>query len=126
MKKEVTVLSTRTHGVIDYFMFIVLGISPWLFGYAAGGAETTIPVVIAIAGIIASLMTDYELGAFHVIPMRIHLTLDVIAGLFLAFSPWLFGFSDTVWVPHLLFGAVETVAGLFTSRVPSYRGTSYY
>lgn len=120
-------LSTRTHGVMDYLMFIVIGVSPWIFGFAeVGGAATTIPVAIAIIGIVMSLFTDYELGVFHVLSMRTHLTMDVIAGLFLAFSPWIFGFSEQVWAPHLIFGGLEVLAGLFTSRVPSYTSRTYY
>jgi len=52
--------------------------------------------------------------------MRGHLTIDIIAGIFLAISPWLFGFSEIVYWPHLLVGIAEIGAGLMTKTVPAY------
>lgn len=113
-------IPTKIHGVMDYLLFALLIASPWLFGFAAGGAETIIPVVVGAVGILYSLFTDYEVAASRQISMRTHLTLDFIAGLFLAVSPWLFGFSEFVWVPHLVLGIAEMGASLFTSRIPEY------
>jgi hypothetical protein len=53
--------------------------------------------------------------------MQGHLALDLIAGIFLAVSPWLFGFSDYVYLPHLILGLLEIGAALFTQTVPSHR-----
>jgi hypothetical protein len=39
--------------------------------------------------------------------MRIHLVLDLVSGLTLAFSPWLFGFSDYIFAPHVIGGILE-------------------
>ena len=52
--------------------------------------------------------------------MKTHLTLDFIAGLFLALSPWLFGFNDWVFLPHLIIGIGEMGASLMTKTVPEY------
>ena len=44
----------------------------------------------------------------------------LILGIFLAISPWLFGFAGAtwnVWVPHLLVGLAFIVVSLFTVRV---------
>ena len=79
-------------------------------GFARGGAETWIPVILGAGALVYSLLTDYELGVVRRIPMPVHLTLDLLSGLLLAVSPWLFGFSEFVWVPHLLLGLVEVGA----------------
>lgn len=105
---------------MDYIMCALLIISPWLFGFAYGGAETIIPVVVGATGILYSLFTDYEVGASRKIEMSTHLTFDFIAGLFLAISPFIFGFSDVVWVPHVLFGILEMGSSLVTKKVPDY------
>ena len=56
------------------------------------------------SGLIAySLLTDYELGVWKVAPMAVHNLIDIVAGSFLALSPWLFGFADesaNVWLPQ--------------------------
>ncbi|HEX8548677.1 MAG TPA: SPW repeat protein [Cytophagaceae bacterium] len=113
------ILSTRIHGVMDYFMGIILIASPWLFGFATGGAEMVIPIVLGVGALLYSIFTDYELGLVRSIPMRTHLMLDVVSGIFLAASPWLFGFSDVVSTPHLVLGILEIGAGLMTSRIPT-------
>jgi hypothetical protein len=110
-------ISTKAHGVIDYLMGILLIASPWLFDFARGGAETWVPVILGSGAIIYSLLTDYELGMSHMLPMRTHLTLDLLSGILLAVSPWLFGFSEYVYMPHLILGIIEIGASLTTETV---------
>jgi len=100
-------------------MGILLIASPWLFDFAAGGAETWIPVILGASMILLALMTDYELGATRKVSMRTHLMIDLISGALLAVSPWLFGFADYVWEPHLILGLLEVGAALMTKREPS-------
>jgi hypothetical protein len=66
------------------------------------------------------LFTDYELGISKGISMGTHLTLDLMSGVLLAASPWLFGFADDVYVPHLVLGIFEIGAALMTRRDPAY------
>jgi hypothetical protein len=103
---------------MDYLMGLLLLASPWLFGFARGGAETAVPVVLAIMMLLLSIMTNYELGLVKMIPMKVHLGMDLVSGLFLAASPWIFGFSDYVFVPHLILGLLEVMASLTTQDVP--------
>jgi hypothetical protein len=111
-------IGTKTHGYLDYIMGLLLIAAPWLFDFAAGGAETWVPVILGAGVILYSLLTDYELGASHQISMRTHLMLDLVGGVLLAVSPWLFGFADYVWEPHLVLGILEIGAALFTKQVP--------
>jgi hypothetical protein len=116
------IISTKTHGILDYLMGIVLIASPWIFNFATGGAEQWIPIIIGAGALVYSIMTDYELGLMKTIPMKTHLNIDLMAGLLLVVSPWLFGFSDRVIAPHLIFGILEIGAALMTRTSPS---TSY-
>jgi len=113
-------IPTRVHGVIDYLMGLILIAAPWLLGFAQGGAETYVPVVLGAGVILYSLFTDYELGMVRTIPMSTHLTLDVIGGLVLALSPWLFNFDNVVVAPHLIVGVLEIGAGIMTYTIPSH------
>ena len=112
------VLSTRTHGVLDYAMGALLLITPYLFGFANGGAAQWVPMAIGAGGILYSLLTRYELGAVRLIPMPVHLGLDAASGLLLAASPAIFGFSHQVWVPHVILGLLEAGTSLITRTVP--------
>lgn len=118
-------ISTKTHGVLDYLMGIVLIASPWLFGFDNGGAAQFVPVVVGAVIVVMSVFTNYEMGWLRSVPMPVHLTIDVIGGLFLAVSPWIFGFADLVFLPHLIFGIAEAGAGLMTQKTPAYKSLVY-
>lgn len=117
-------IPTRVHGVLDYVMGLLLIASPWLFDFLGNDTATLIPVMLGAGALIYSAFTDYELGVVKRLPMRVHLGLDAASGLLLAAAPWLFGFADYVWVPHVVLGLVEVVAAATTSRTPSYRTAS--
>lgn len=112
-------LSTKTHGYIDYIVGLLLIASPWLMGFARNEAETWILVFLGIGALVYSAFTNYELGVIRLMAMRTHLTLDFLSGLFLAASPWIFGFDDYIILPHVLFGLFEMAATVITERVPT-------
>lgn len=112
-------IPTKVHGVLDYLIGVLLIAAPWLLGFAQGGAETIVPVVIGAGVILYSLFTDYELGMVRSIPMSTHLILDVVGGIVLALSPWLFGFSDIVTAPHVLVGILQIGTGIATYPIPA-------
>lgn len=112
------IISTKVHGVLDYMMGVLLVASPWVFGFASNGWETWVPVFLGISTIIYSMVTDYELGLSDNISMKTHLTVDIVSGVLLAASPWIFGFADVVYLPHLVLGIAEIgAASLTTSKV---------
>ena len=112
-------IDTKTHGLMDYAMGLVLIAAPFVLGFADGGAAMWVPIVLGAGALLYSLMTDYELGIVRMIPMPVHLGLDAMSGLLLAASPWLFGFSELVWVPHLILGILEVGAAALTQRTPN-------
>ena len=118
-------ISTRAHGIIDYLMGALLIASPWLFNFDRGGAETWVPVILGASVILYSLVTDYEMSATRKLSLRTHLMLDIIGGAFLAVSPWLFGFDDFVYLPHLILGIAEIGVAMFTHRVPDTRADTH-
>ena len=111
-------LGTRIHGVLDYVVALVLITAPWALGYSFKGAETWVPVLLGAFTAVYSLMTDYEMGASRVISMRTHLLLDLLSGVLLAASPWLFNFHEYVYLPHVVLGITEIVVSLITKTHP--------
>jgi hypothetical protein len=56
------------------------------------------------------------------IPMPVHLGADILVGLVLIASPWLLGFADEVWIPHVVLGVLEVgVASMTQRRAPNSR-----
>lgn len=115
------VISTRIHGVIDYVVGVILIAAPFLLGFADGTAAQWVPILLGVATIVQSLLTRYELGAVPLIPMPAHLGIDVGVGLILAASPWVFGFADRVYLPHLFFGVLSLVVVALSQRTPAHR-----
>jgi hypothetical protein len=111
-------IPTKVHGLLDYLVGALLAVSPWLLNFNRGGAETWVPVLLGIGAILYSLFTNYEWGVARRISMPTHLTLDLLSGIFLAASPWIFGFADYVYLPHLILGIFEIGASLMTKRQP--------
>ena len=105
-------------------MGVLLIISPWLFDFANGGAAQWISIILGLSALLYSLMTDYELGLLKIISVKAHLMIDLISGIFLAASPWIFGFADDVYLPHLILGIAEIGASLMTKQHPSKPETS--
>jgi hypothetical protein len=115
------VITTKTHGVIDYLVGILLMVSPWLFNFNMNGAETWVPFVLGAGAVVYSLFTDYEFGAVKRISMRMHLSFDLFSGIFLAASPWLLGFYEYVYLPHLVIGIAEIGVALCTEKVSYHK-----
>ena len=109
-------INTKTHGIIDYLTGALLIVAPYLFGFATGGIEQWLPQILGAMIIVMSLLTNYELSAAKVIPLKVHLAVDVVGGIVLAASPWLFGFAEVIWWPHLVVGLMEIVVPLVTDR----------
>ncbi len=111
-------ISTRMHGLADYGVGVLLIIAPYIFGFATGGIEQWLPMLLGLAVIVYSMLTRYEWGLLPIIRMPVHIGLDIGGGVLLAVSPWLFGFADIVWAPHLLLGLIEIGTAAATSRRP--------
>lgn len=110
------VINTTLHAVLDYLSAIVLVACPWVLRFNESTTATAVAVFAGILIFIMSILTDYEGGSIHIIPMRVHLNIDLILGILLAASPWILGFKDEVYVPHLALGIIAIIASLFTVR----------
>ena len=121
------ILPTRIHGALDYLVGIALILAPTIFGFSAmGGAEVWIPRALGVVLIVYSVFTNYEWGVIKVLDMRYHLVVDLLAALFLAASPFLFGFSGEAgshWLPHLVVGIVVVLVVLVSQTGPAYGTT---
>ena len=107
-------IPTTVHGVMDYLVGILLIAAPWLFGFSDHTTATAILVALGVGVILYSLFTDYELGLVRSLPMPTHLWLDGLGGALLAVSPWLFGFADHTWAPHVVVGVIEIATAMCT------------
>jgi hypothetical protein len=108
--------------VVDYIVGIALIAAPFVLGFATGGPEMWVPIVLGAGALLYSAMTNYELGLFPTISMGTHLMLDAMSGIVLAISPWVFQFDDVVWAPHLIVGLAEIGIAAMTQTTPRHVG----
>jgi threonine/homoserine efflux transporter RhtA len=108
------VINTRVHGMLDYLVGVLLIAAPWILQFDDDRNATLPPVILGAGIILYSLLTDYEYGAVHLIPMSLHLALDAIGGIALALTPWVFDFSDDIWWPHVAVGVLELIVVALT------------
>jgi SPW repeat len=116
-------IPTKFHAPLDYIVGVALIAAPWIFQFSDVTAAAAVSIVLGIGLIAYSLFTDYELGVWKVAPMAVHNLLDIVAGAFLAASPWIFGFADesaNVWVPHVVVGLAAVFLGLTTVQRGGY------
>lgn len=108
-------ISTTTYGVINYVGALLLLTSPWLFGFVhVGGASLFLPLIFGWYQLIMAIFANNKLGFIKVFPMQMHYILDVIVGSFLMCSPWVYAYSQYVYLPQLLLGALFFFAGIFS------------
>jgi len=111
-------INSRVHTIIGIVVGLALLAAPWLFAFAdEGGAAVTVPLAIGAFILLSELTTTSTASPIKLIPMRIHIILDVVTGVVLAASPWLFGFNDeplNAWLPHLAVGILVVGYALMT------------
>ncbi|SFM66311.1 SPW repeat-containing protein [Chitinophaga sp. YR627] len=115
-------ITTKTHALLDFTSGILLVATPWVFAFHDGSIANWVSVIYGVIILIVSIITNYEGGFVRIISMRTHLTIDVVAGIILMASPWLLGFADRIFLPHLIIGGFELMIGLLTDRTPFLLG----
>ncbi len=111
-------LNTKAHAINDYiFGAFLIGIPAyWLNTAPIPNEAAWVPIAVGILVLLQSLVTDYEFSLVNLIPVPIHLLMDIGVGLFLAVSPWLFRFDDVVWAPHVIVGVAAIGLAVITQQ----------
>lgn len=111
-------ISSRLHGIFDYLLAMTLVMAPWVLDMSDNLAPALVSVGIGWFVLMVALVTDYELSAIRIIPLSLHVSLDVILGLFLISSPWLLDFENAPHGLHMMAGLALIAVAAFTVRVP--------
>jgi hypothetical protein len=119
---KVRFIPTSVHGAVDQVVGPALVIAPTILRLGRTSPEGIVARAVGGAEALYSNLTDYELSAKKVVPMRVHLALDAVGGAALAVVPQLMGArrrGKKHWVPHLAIGALEVgLAALTKTESP--------
>ncbi len=73
------IISSKTHGILDYATVIFLLASPALFKMEA--PLSTITYALGVVHLCLTVLTNFEAGLIKVIPFRIHGLIEVVVAL---------------------------------------------
>lgn len=114
---SVRLVNTKAHAIVDYALGVVLLLSGWLFQFRGMHPANDVSLVAGSIALVNAALTRFEFGAVQVLPLRVHIAVDIVAGLLLAASPWLFGFAYQTHKAHLVFGLTQAGVGFFSDRI---------
>jgi hypothetical protein len=121
---KVRVIPTKAHAAVDHVVGPALVLAPEIFGLKSSRAEALVPRLTGATAGVYSTLTDYELAAKRLLPMRVHLVLDALSGAMLGAAPWVLGTAKRGrrhWLPHAVVGAMEIGLALTTKTEPGDR-----
>ncbi len=107
-------VTKKIHAFLDYPVALVLLAAPFLLGLGASHPLALwLSVVIGVAALALTLLTDHMLGVVRVLPYAVHLAVDAAVGVVFVSAPLLLGFEGLDLVYYLANGAaVLTVVSL--------------
>jgi NAD(P)-dependent dehydrogenase (short-subunit alcohol dehydrogenase family) len=116
-RQPMKLISTFTHGLLDYAMAGILAVVPRALGWRKETSNLLMADAVILTGY--SLFTRYELGAVKRLPMPWHLAVDALGGLLYLFAPW-FVPREKRSVKNILMakGALTVLAALLTETEP--------
>lgn len=113
-------IGLRAHGFIDYTVGILFIALPVLSNFVTNISATIAFEAAGIFILLYSIITDYPLGVFRVMPINAHRFLDFTTGLFLCISPWLLNFAEKTWAIHVALGVFVTMVSVCTNPKQFY------
>lgn len=116
-------ISPKLHGILDYCMGILLILLPYAIGIDSYSTAGLLLIGLGIFMLIMAIFTRYEPGVLQLIPLPVHLAIDIITGIFVTMSPWIFGFTNVHYGLFLAIGLFEITATTLTYAKPDVTTT---
>lgn len=113
------IIPTKVHGVLDYLSVAALLGLPRILGWDE--RVTNLLTGTALATLVYSLLTRYEVGVAGVVPMKAHLALDGLGGAGLCASALVLRDQEEAGVVGALYGLgiFELSAAMMTQTEPT-------
>jgi len=99
-------LSPKLHGILDYVTVVFLALSPSLFNMQSLAGNFT--YMLAFIHLILTLITNFEMGVFRVVPLYIHGIIELCVSILLVAISFLFFIyhDNTSFYYYLIFALV--------------------
>ena len=112
-------LSPRVHGIMDYITVLFLVLSPQLFEMQF--IATVFTYSLAFIHLALTLLTDFEMGLFPIVPLSVHGAIELLVSILLVAVAIAFRFSNDVisFYFYLICAAVLFIVWVFSSYNPA-------
>ncbi len=111
-------ITKRIHAYLDYPVAISLIILPFIIGL---GSSNPIALQLSgttgVAALLLTLFTNHHLGAFKIVPYKLHLLIDFIVAIVFILAPFVLSFEGLDAYYYWIIGAtILVVVGLHKSE----------
>ncbi|MEQ9425080.1 MAG: hypothetical protein RJQ09_11720 [Cyclobacteriaceae bacterium] len=87
-------VTKQIHAYLDYPVAVALMILPFLLGLGSSNPfALQLSLIVGIAALVLTLLTDHHLGVYRVIPYKVHLLVDFLVGVTFVAAPFILSFS---------------------------------
>ncbi len=107
-------ITKNMHAYLDYPVALLLIVAPFVLALGISNPlAKTLSIIVGIAALLLTLLTDHKLGVLRVLPYKLHLSVDFLVGLLFVITPFILGFKNLDMWYYLVLGAtVLIVVGL--------------
>lgn len=110
-------LSSTLHGFVDYAAALALIIVPFVILPAdSSPIAIWLSVAAGTALIIYSLITDYSASVRSLLPFKIHLLIDFVAGVTFIAAAFLLGFEGITFGYYIVMGVAVVLVVIVTKN----------
>jgi accessory gene regulator protein AgrB len=109
-------ITKSMHAWLDYPVALGLIAMPFILGLGAvNPLALWLSVAVGVGALVVTLLTDHQFGLIRVLPFKLHLAVDLAAGIVFLVAPFALGFTGLEAVYYWALGAtVVAVVGLDT------------
>ncbi len=106
------ILTPTQHGYIDYVTVVIFLAAPSLLGLT--GMAGIFAYILAIIHLAMTLLTDFPLGVYKLVPFPMHGWVERVVGPVLIIVPVVFSFANAATTFYIVVGIVIIIVGLLT------------
>ncbi|MFA6273885.1 MAG: hypothetical protein WC662_01880 [Candidatus Paceibacterota bacterium] len=108
------IINSKIHGFLDYVVVVFLLVSPHLFSLPA--ATSLFTYILAGVHFVLTVLTNFELGLFRIVPFEIHGSVEVVVSILLVIAAFVLGVVDNSLARNFYLGValVVFITWLFT------------
>lgn len=106
------ILTPTQHGYLDYVTVVLFLAAPSVLGLT--GMAGIFAYILAIIHLAMTVLTDFPLGVYKLVPFPMHGWVERIVGPVLIIVPFVFSFTDAATTFYIVVGIVIIIVGMLT------------